>query len=99
MPHITLAVTHRVAQQVQANNLFQRQLAVRDASPDLLALIGTASGANHVQIAICGVFELLVGDRGAIWGTHQAAGHQVDDFADLYSLLARRPDVPVTFRW
>jgi hypothetical protein len=99
MPHITLAVTDLVIQQVDAGHDYQRQLAVQAASPDLRALIDTASAAIQVPIAICGVFVLSAGDTGAIWGSHQAPGHQADDFADLYALLARRPNVPVTFRW
>jgi hypothetical protein len=99
MQHITLAVTGRVIQQVQVSDDSQRQLAIQGASPDLGALIETASGGNRVTIAVCGTFELSIGDTGAIWGSHQAAGHQVDDFADLYRLLARRPDVPVRFTW
>ena len=99
MPNITLAVTHPVIQQVQAGSHFQQQLAIQGASPELRALIDTARGANRVLVAICDVFELSVGDTGAIWASHQAAGDQADDFADLYSLLARRPNVPVTFRW
>jgi hypothetical protein len=46
-----------------------------------------------------GVFELSVGDSGAIWGAHQGAGLQAEDFASLFDLLARRPDLPVTFSW
>lgn len=99
MSHITLTVTDRVIQQVQAGHGFQRQLAVQGASPDLRALIDTATGDNRVLVAVGGEFELSVGDTGAIWGSHQAQGHQADDFADLYALLARRPNVPVTFRW
>ena len=99
MPYITLAVTDRVVQQVAAGHAYQRQLAVQDASPDLRALIDTASANNQVPIAVCGVFELSIGDTGAIWGSHQNVGHQAYDFADLYALLARRPNVPVTFRW
>jgi hypothetical protein len=99
MPHITLSVTDRVIRQVQVGHDFQRQLAIQGASPGLRALIETASGGNRVSIAVCGVFELSIGDTGAIWGSHQAAGHQADDFADLYRLLARRPNVPVRFTW
>ena len=99
MPHITLAVTGPVIQQVQAGQEFQRQLAVQGASPDLMALLNTATRDNQVPIAISGEFELSIGDTRAIWVSHQAAGHQADDFANLYDLLARRPNVPVTFRW
>lgn len=97
MPQITLRVTGPVIQQVQDGRPFQRQLAIQDASPDLGVLIGAASSVNRVRIAICGVFELSIGDTSAIWGSHQAAGLQADDFSNLYELLARRPNVPVTF--
>lgn len=66
MPHITLAVTDAVIQQVGAGHNYQRQLAVRDASPDLRALIGTASAGNRVTVAVCGVFTLTIGDTGAL---------------------------------
>lgn len=99
MPHIILTVTNGVIQQVESGHPYQRQLAVQGASQDLRSLIDTASSANRLPIAICGVFELSIGDTGAIWGSHQAEGHQADDFSNLYALLARRPNVPVTFRW
>src|SRR5215218_6571503 len=98
MPHITLAVTSPVIQQVKTGQQF-RQLAVQGASPDLRALLDTATRNHQVLIPICGEFELSIGDTRAIWVSHQAAGHQADDFANLYELLARRPDVAVTFRW
>jgi len=99
MPSITLAVTMPVIWQVNEDNEYQRQLAIRDASSDLRALIDTAHAGNKVSIAVCGVFELAVGDTGAIWGVHQDLGSQADDFSNLHSLLARRPDVSVKFRW
>jgi hypothetical protein len=100
MPHITLTVTDRVIQQVQAGRHFQRQLAVQGASPDLRALIDTATGDNRVLVAIGGgELELSVGDTSAIWASHQAQGPQADGFAKLYERLARRPNVPVTFIW
>jgi len=99
MPHITLAVTPPVLQQVAAGHAYQRQLAIQGASPDLQPLIDTATRHHRVQLAICGVFALTVGDNGAIWGTHQNPGTQTDDFDNLYALLARRPGLPVTFTW
>ena len=99
MPFITLAVTVPVIQQVNQGHDFQMQLAIRDASTDLSDLIRTANAENKVTVLVCGVFMLFVGDTGAIWRSHQNPGSQTDDFDNLYSLLARRPDVSVTFRW
>ena len=99
MPYITFSVTTPVIQQVNSGNQFQRQLAIRDASPELRALVGQATGKNRVDVSVCGTFKLSVGDTGAIWATHQDDGIQADDFTDLYSLLSRRPDVPVKFQW
>lgn len=58
MPFITLAVTSNVVQQVDQGNDFQKQLAIRDASPGLAALIKTANAQNKVPVAVCGVFKL-----------------------------------------
>jgi hypothetical protein len=99
MAYITLAVTSGVIQQVKAGGPSQRQIAIRDASPELLAPIRAASKTSGVLIAINGVFDLSVGDTGAIWGVHQTAGFQPDDFTSLYDLLARRPEQQVTFAW
>jgi hypothetical protein len=99
MPYITLSVTTPVIQQVEGGNHFQRQLAIRDASPELLALIRQTTAQNRITVPICGVFKLSVGDIGAIWASHQNAGIQADGFFNLYSLLSRRPDVSVKFEW
>lgn len=99
MPHITLAVTEPVRQQVVAGNDYQRQLAVQGASADVRAVIDAASAANQVQVAVAGMIVLTVGDTGAIWGVHQQPGLQADDFTSLFDLLVRRPGVPITFTW
>ena len=99
MPFMTLAVSPRVILQVSQGHEYQKQLAIRGASCDLLALIEKANKRNRVTITVCGAFELEVGDTGAIWGAHQTRDIQMKDFANLYSLLATRPDIPVTFRW
>lgn len=99
MKFITLTVTARVIGQVAATNSGQRQIAIQDASPDLLAQIRGASLSKRVLVPINGLFELSVGDTGAIWGNHQLVGHQAEDFASLYDLLARRPNRPVRFTW
>jgi hypothetical protein len=98
MAHITLCVTQPVLDQLDAGNKSQKQIAIKDASPELIEIISKATSANKVQIEINGIFTLTVGDTGAIWGKHQE-GIQVQDFNDIFSLLSRRPGVRVPFSW
>jgi hypothetical protein len=99
MAFITLAVGPRVIREVCEGHEYQKQLAIRGASRDLRTLIEAANRQNKVTVAICGTFELAIGDTGAIWGVHQAVGVQAEDFGNLYALLANRPGIAVTFRW
>jgi len=99
MAHITLVVTEAVLQQVNQAGQNQRQIAIRDASPELLKVFNTARSDNRIVVAVNGAFELSVGDTDAIWAAHQAAGLQAQDFMSLYDLLARRPGRPVRFAW
>jgi len=99
MPYITLAVTQGVINQVNTGHTYQRQLAIQGSSAGLNAQIEAANKYNQVVVSILNGINLNVGDTGAIWASHQANGVQADDFNDLYSLLSRRPDVPVTFKW
>jgi transcriptional regulator with XRE-family HTH domain len=94
---ITLAVAKNVVREVNAGRTFQRQIAIRGGSPQLLAAIRKASARNRIAVAVNGVFELSVGDTGAIWEKHQAPGRQAEDFRSLYDLLSRRPEEPITF--
>ena len=55
--------------------------------------------ARSLRVDVNGVFQLSVGDNGAIWENHQEPGRQAEDFTNLYNLLARRPEQPVTFSW
>ena len=96
---ITLAVTKSVVREVNGGRAYQRQLAIRGGSPELLAMIRKASARHRVAVAVNGVFQLSVGDNGAIWEKHQGRGRQAEDFTSLYDLLARRPEQPVTFSW
>lgn len=96
---ITLAVAEGVKREVNAGRTYQRQIAIRGGSPELLAVIRKASARNRVAVAVNGVFQLSVGDNGAIWEKHQEPGRQAEDFTNLYNLLARRPEQPVTFSW
>jgi len=96
---ITLAVTQSVVREVNAGRTFQRQIAIRGGSPELLAAIRKASARNRIAVAVNGVFQLSIGDNGAIWEKHQAPGRQAEDFTSLFDLLSRRPEQPVTFSW
>jgi transcriptional regulator with XRE-family HTH domain len=96
---ITLTVTKNVVREVDAGRTFQRQIAIRGGSPELLAAIRKASARNRIAVAVNGVFQLSIGDTGAIWEKHQARGRQAEDFISLYDLLSRRPEQPVTFSW
>jgi hypothetical protein len=98
MPYITLAVAPAVINQVKSGQEFAKQIAVRGFSEDL-GFIRTATAKNKRPIKICGVFDLMIGDNGAIWARQQTESVQADDFSNFYSLLERRPDVNVTFKW
>ena len=98
MSFVTLSVTSAVLDQLNAGNQFQKQIAVRGASPEIVGAMIGANADNQIQININGSFALNVGDRNAIWAVHQT-GIQSEDFADIFSLLARRPDRDVTFTW
>ena len=101
MSFITLKVTAGVIQEVNRGHEYEKQIAIQpnsnSTSSDLRDRILTATAQNKIIVAICGVFSLAVGDTGAIWKKHQSGDNQVGDFSDLYSLLARRPDVEVKF--
>lgn len=99
MPTIILAVTQDVIDQITAGSDFQRQIAVRNASPDIRALLNQANRTNRIPIAICGAFNLFAGDTDAFWNAHQPPGIHAEDFADLFALLARRAGTSVTFSW
>ena len=96
---ITLTVTENVVREVNAGRTFQRQIAIRGGSPELLAAIRKASARNRIAVAVNGVFQLSVSDTGAIWEKHQGRGRQAEDLSSLYDLLSRRRERPVTFSW
>jgi transcriptional regulator with XRE-family HTH domain len=96
---ITLTVTEDVVREVNARRTFERQIAIRGGSPELLAAIRKASARNRIAVAVNGVFQLSIGDTGAIWEKHQGVGRQAEDFTSLYDLLSRRPEQPVAFSW
>jgi hypothetical protein len=98
MPHITLTVTQSVIDQVTRAGESQRQMAIKDASPELASQIQTATAANRIRIPLLNAFDLTVGDTSAIWYSHQV-GIQAEDFINLYQILARRPEQPIRFTW
>ena len=50
---------------------------------------------NQRTLRLGGCIDLIQGDPGAIWRTHN--GQQVRDFDALYNLLERRPDHEMRF--
>lgn len=98
MPHITLCVTNAVLAHVTAGHETQRQIAIREASPEIVHALAGATADHRMEVNVNGNFPLTVGDTNAIWESHQT-GTQTADFADLFSLLARRPGTNVRFMW
>jgi hypothetical protein len=99
MPHITIAVTEDVLDQIEAGQDHQRQLAVRRSSDDLRAVLDTATRENRIPIGICNTITLIAGDTDAFWRVHQDNDERQADFDDLFALLRRRPGASVTFSW
>lgn len=97
MSHIDLAVTSRVISQVEKAGANQRQIAIKAASRDLLEKIATANKNNCVLLSIAPEMDLMVGDTGAIWYTHQETSDRRDSFISLYNSLAENPDFPKRF--
>jgi len=97
MSFLTLCVTSAVIDQARLGD-HQKQIAITNPSPDIAPVIAGASSSNRAAVHISDQFTLMVGDTAAIWRSHQV-GIQLADFDDLYSLLARRPDIPVKFTW
>jgi hypothetical protein len=64
MAYVDLAVTNKVIRQVKKAGMAQRQIAIKGASEDLQAKIGTANKNDHVLITIGPGLELMVGDTG-----------------------------------
>ncbi len=99
MAHISLKVATAVIEYVRTSGQRNsRQIAFRDFSAEFNAL-KDASEKKRVLIPVNGVFELSVGDIGAMWPSHQTENFQADDFDSIYELLARRPDRWVRFSW
>jgi hypothetical protein len=96
---VTLAVTEPVLKQVQAGNDFQRQIAIKDASPHLLTALDKANSRSPAPIVVGGALMLMAHDTRAIWLSHQSPGIQADDFNALFALLSRRPGRAIRFAW
>ncbi|MFN3653584.1 MAG: hypothetical protein ACK47B_28735 [Armatimonadota bacterium] len=94
MSTVTLVVTQAVVNHAQAGNLNQRQIAIRNPSPEVRAALSHASAGNRLQLSLGGYVDLVVGDPGAIWLSHQ---REKEDFELLYELLARRPNTGMEF--
>src|SRR5947209_5550523 len=96
---VTLAVTEPVLKQVQAGHDYERQTAIKDASPHILANLDKANSGNPGLIIVGGTLMLMAHDTRAIWLSHQGPGIQTDDFNALFALLSRRPGKAIRFGW
>jgi hypothetical protein len=96
MIELYLRVTKAVIEQVARSDANQRQIAV-PWSHEVEQVVGYPSKNKPVKIRVAGLFELLMGDTGAIWSSHQHTAQQVRNFDLLYELLSQYPDQAATF--
>ncbi len=92
---ISLAVTQKVLDHASRGKAGEKQMAIRNMSPELRTRLSLANAKNHVSIELGNAVQLTVGDTGAIWRAHNGAS--AEDFDLLFQLLARRPDVSMEF--
>jgi hypothetical protein len=97
MCFITLAVTQPVLDQIKRQGEGVAQIAIHGSSTSLSARIAEARRQNRVALAIGNAIDLYCGDNFAIWGSHQLAGRQQEDFKVLFEFLSRIPGRDVTF--
>jgi hypothetical protein len=95
MDTISLSVSQKVLDQVAKQRESQKQLAIRDCSPGIKHLLSQASRHKRTPIRLGGCVNLMVGDTGAIWRSHNEA--HLADFDSIYDLLSRRPGTGMTF--
>lgn len=72
-----------------------RQLAIKDASPNIRAALDKATKDNVVKILLGQRLTLVVGDTHAIWRSHNMIC--TADYDALFDLIALRPDATMVF--
>jgi hypothetical protein len=96
MNTISLAVTKKVVSYLAENpDVRERQIAIKDVSPEIRSALDTATKDNRVSILLGVRINLVVGDTHAIWRSHN-----MDNLAEydlLFDLLALRPDAHMLF--
>jgi hypothetical protein len=95
LSEILLYVTEGVVAHTAATPPDQRQIARRGASPDIANLLSEVRADRPEALQLGGLITLRVGDRGAIWRSHNAQHSEV--FGALFSLLASYPGKPMRF--
>ncbi len=96
MARISLTVTQRVLEVIQGGQEGQRQIAMRNPSADIGAVIRGANAQEPVALRLGSRISLTVGDSGAIWRVHQLDRDRAD-FDSLFEILARRPGAEMEF--
>ena len=95
MNTISLTVTKRVINHLASGDFSQRQVAIRHASDQLRSAFATARKDRPIHICLGGYVNLVVGDTGAIWRSHNARNEPAFDL--IYKLLALKPEKPMQF--
>jgi len=96
MNTISLAVTKKVATYLAANpDVRERQIAIKDASPEIRASLDKATKTSPVTIRLGQRINLIVGDTHAIWRSHNTSRQA--EYDRLFDLLALHPDAPMLF--
>ena len=96
MNTISLTVTKKVASYLAVNpDLRERQIAIKDASPEIRASLDKATKTSPVNIRLGQRITRIVGDTHAIWRSHNMVN--VHEYDRLFDLLACQPDAPMLF--
>ena len=95
MPEISLLVTQPVIDHTTPGRQNERQIAYRSATQDIVLALNQLSASNRANLLLGCCVTVIIGDRGAIWRSHNA--QHVQDFDSLYELLSRRPGSEMRF--
>lgn len=74
---------------------YQRQIAFGDPSADIAQRLSKLNRDQRANLRLGSLLTRVVGDTGAIWRSHNET--QAADFDALFSLLLRRPGMPMRF--
>jgi hypothetical protein len=95
MATIDLVVTQKVLDRVAAGHTGESKIALRAPSAEIALAVSQIRAHKRVRARLGGCVTLVLGDTGAIWRAHNQ--DHLENFDDLFRLLARRPGVPMRF--